>query len=100
MKNLIIKIQETNEGLAMICEEDFTVANAHAIKEALLQSIERKGNEILSLVTATAIDASGIQLAFVWKEALKAQGRKADVLVPDSENSKDLLDKTGITQIF
>jgi anti-anti-sigma regulatory factor len=100
MEKLIIKIQKTNEGLAMICEEDFNVANAQAIKEALLESVERKGNEILSLVTATTIDASGIQLAFVWKKALEAQGRRADVLFPNSENSKELLDKTGITQIF
>jgi anti-anti-sigma factor len=100
MENTILNIQETNQGTVMICEKDFNIVNAETIKEVLLQSAERKGNEVLSLVGATAIDASGIQLAFSWKKKLQAQGRKADVLLPLSENIKDLLDKTGITQIF
>jgi hypothetical protein len=100
MANPILTIIETNTRTEMVCESDFTVTNAEIIKTTLLESSERKGDEILSLVGATSIDASGIQLAFAWKTTLQNQRRHADVLLPQSANIKDLLDKTGITQIF
>jgi hypothetical protein len=100
MENTILKLVETGKGISMICNDDFSAANARAIQESLLKSSARKGDEVLSLAKAISIDVSGIQLAFAWKRALQAQGRKADVVLPQSENIKDLLDKTGITQIF
>jgi hypothetical protein len=84
----------------MKCEEDFTAENAASIKEALLASTARKGDEILLLSEATAIDVIGIQLAFAWKLALQRQQRKAEVLLPQPESIIDLLKKTGITQLF
>jgi hypothetical protein len=100
MANPVLKVQETDQGIIMIFEGEFTVGYVEMIKESLLQSAARKGNEILSLIGATSIDVSGIQLAFSWKKILQAQGRKADVLLPQSENIKDLLIKAGITQIL
>jgi anti-anti-sigma regulatory factor len=100
MANSILKVQETEQGITMAFEGDFTAANVEVIKEALLQSAARNGNEILSLIGATSIDASGIQLAFSWKKILEARGRKADVLLPQLENIKELLIKTGITTIL
>src|SRR4051812_45189218 len=100
MKDSILKIIEIYNKTEMICEADFVVANAVLIKKALLASVERKSDETLSLIAATSIDASGIQLAFAWKTALQNQGRNGEVLLPQSTNIKDLLEKTGITQIF
>jgi anti-anti-sigma factor len=100
MINAILNIQETDHGTTMAFEGEFTVANVETIKASLLQSAARKSDEILSLIAVTSIDASGIQLAFSWKKMLQNQGRKAYMMLPQSENIKDLLDKTGITQIF
>jgi anti-anti-sigma regulatory factor len=100
MANPILKIIEAKNSTEMICEGDFNVTNGESIKQALLESAARKGDEILSLAGATSIDASGIQLAFAWRTALQTQHRKADVLFPQSSDIKDLLEKTGITQIF
>jgi anti-anti-sigma regulatory factor len=100
MANTILNVQQTEKGVTMIYEGEFTVTNAHVIKEFLVQSVARESDEILSLFAATSIDASGIQLAFSWKKVLQSQGRKADVLLPQSEEIKDLLEKTGISQIL
>jgi hypothetical protein len=100
MNTKILSIAQTDSGTQMICESDFCVSNGAAIKEMLLQSLQRSGDETLSLTHATSIDVSGVQLAFSWKKALLAQGRKAIVLLPQGESIKDLLEKTGITQIF
>lgn len=100
MENTILKIEETDLGITMICDGDFTVTHAEFIKKELLDSAARKGDEILSLSNAKSIDVSGIQLAYSWKKILEAQGRQATVLLPQSENIKDLLEKTGLTKLF
>ena|SRR5687767_6481032 len=100
MANSLLKLQETDRGITMTFEGNFTAVNAEIIKEALLQSAARNGDEILSLLDATSVDASGIQLAFSWKKILQRRGRKADVLLPQLENIKELLIKTGITTIL
>jgi hypothetical protein len=100
MANSVLKVQETDQGITLTFEGDFTAVNGAIIKEALLQSAARNGNEILSLIGAISVDATGIQLAFSWKKILQAQGRKADVLLPQLENIRELLIKTGITTIL
>jgi anti-anti-sigma regulatory factor len=100
MTNKIVSMAQVGKEIHITCETDFNMSNALLIKEALLESVERDGDEVLSLTAATSIDVSGIQLAFSWKNALLAKGRKADVLLPVNESIKDLLVKTGITQIF
>jgi anti-anti-sigma regulatory factor len=100
MAKAILTIQKTDQGITMTFEGEFTVANVEIIKESLLQSAAREGDEVLSLTGATSIDVSGIQLAFSWKKILQAQGRKADVLLPQLDNIQDLLNKSGITQIL
>ncbi len=84
----------------MICSNGFNAANAESIKAELMESVERTGEEILSLQHATALDITGIQLAFAWRKALTAQGRKATVELPRAENINDLLVKTGVTKLF
>jgi hypothetical protein len=100
MANTVLNVQETDQGITMTFEGDFTVENVESIKASLLQSAARKGDEVLSLLGATSIDVSGIQLAFSWNKILQSQGRKAEVLLPQLENIKDLLNKSGITQIL
>jgi hypothetical protein len=100
MKEKIITTVQVGKEIHIICEADFNIGNAGLIKEALLESLERNGDEILSLTNTPAIDVSGIQLAFSWKHELEAQGRRAEVLLPGKEDIKDLLEKTGITQMF
>jgi anti-anti-sigma regulatory factor len=100
MANSVLNVHGTDRGITMTFEGEFAAVNVKMIKEALLESAARKSDEILSLTGATSIDVSGIQLAFSWKKALQAQGRKADVLPPESENIKDLLIKAGITTIL
>jgi anti-anti-sigma factor len=100
MAKIILEIIETESGITMAYEGEFNVTNVEHIKEALLQSAARKGNETLLLTAVTAMDVSGIQLAYSWKKILQAQGRKADVVLPQLESIKDLLEKTGLTQMF
>lgn len=100
MSNVILEITENNQVVHMICTNDFNASNAASIKVELMQSVERTGEEVLSLQQATALDITGIQLAFAWRKALVAQGRKAKVELPRAENINDLLVKTGITKLF
>lgn len=100
METNILSTTQSDNGTLIICQNDFCVLHAEVIKDTLLQSLQRSGDETLSLTDATSIDVSGIQLVFSWRKALQAQGRKATVLLPQTESIKDLLEKTGITQIF
>ncbi|HEY0653736.1 MAG TPA: STAS domain-containing protein [Chryseosolibacter sp.] len=84
----------------MICTVDFTATNAATIKAELMHSVERTGEEVLSLENVTSLDITGIQLAFAWRKALVAQGRKATVKLPRAGNINDLLEKTGIHKLF
>jgi hypothetical protein len=100
MKKEIFEILQKGNALQMVCSTDFSIANAQVIKKCLLMSVTRTGDEVLSLCEATSIDLTGIQLAFAWKQILKQQNRRGTVLLPEKEGIKDLLQKTGITEIF
>lgn len=100
MINVILPITESNQVIHMTCSHDFNATNAAAIQAELMQSVKRTGEEVLSLQHVTALDITGVQLAFAWRKALVAQGRKAKVELPRAENINDLLTKTGITKLF
>jgi hypothetical protein len=100
MANEILRVVQAGNETHIVCDQDFCAFNGEEIKETLLQSLERTGDETLSLTAATSIDLSGIQIAFSWKNLMTAQGRKGKVLLPDNESIKDLLMKTGLTQLF
>lgn len=100
MPNNIITTVHTDSGIEMKSEGDFVIANSEAIKKALMDSVMRNGAESLLLTNVTAIDVSGIQLAYAWKKTLESLGRNAKVIMPQTPEIKDLLQKTGINQIF
>jgi hypothetical protein len=100
MKEYELKIVNTENDMRIEVYGAFTMATSQNIKNELLASLLRSSNETLDLTNANAIDVIGIQLAYGWKKALEANQRKATVILPESENIKDLFVKTGITQIL
>jgi anti-anti-sigma factor len=94
-------LKNTEENQIQIeVEGEFTIGTSEAIKPKLISSIERSGPETLQLKNVTTMDVAAVQLAYAWKKELKKNGRKGTVVCPEDENIKDLLVKTGITQIL
>lgn len=79
---------------------DFTSECMEQLKSDLLESVLRTGNEALDLSSAGRMDVVGIQYAYAWKKALTEKQRTATITLPAAETVKDLLGKTGITQIL
>jgi anti-anti-sigma regulatory factor len=95
-----IKTASTENGILLEVHGEFTIATCENVKTELLASLARQGNETLDLSKATHVDVIGIQLAYAWKKCLQKKHREAIVILPESENIKDLFVKTGITQIL
>jgi hypothetical protein len=100
MKENALKIVNTAHGLQMEVHGEFTIATSENIKNELVASLSREGNEALDLRHATMIDVIGIQLTYSWKKALEKKQRTGQVILPESESIKDLFVKIGITQIL
>jgi hypothetical protein len=98
--NNLVKKTETENVLHLAVENEFTIVTSGEIKQELAASTERSGQESLILTNVSALDVAAIQLAYAWKKALLKQGRQGAVVLPELENIKDLLVKTGITQIL
>jgi anti-anti-sigma regulatory factor len=95
-----LKIVKTENATQLEVRGEFTLRCGEGIKKDLISSASREGSESLDLTHASAMDVAGIQLAYAWKKALEGDGRKGNVILPESENIKDLFAKTGITQIL
>jgi hypothetical protein len=95
-----LKLNDKGNTLEIELEGDFVLRSCDEIKIQLLKSLDRSGAETLVLKDATSFDVSAIQLVFAWKKSLEKQGRIATVVLPDNQDIKDLLSKTGITQIL
>jgi hypothetical protein len=100
MKEYELKIVNTENDIRIEVSGDVTIATSEKIASELLRSLLSAGNGTLDLTNATTIDVVGIQLAYAWKKAFAHKQRKAIVILPQSENIKDLFVKTGITQIL
>jgi anti-anti-sigma regulatory factor len=100
MKENTIKIANTENGIQLEVHGEFTMSTCENIKKELLASLSRAGNETLDLSNASHVDVVGIQFAYAWKKSLQENLREAIVILPQSENIKDLFVKTGITQIL
>ena len=94
------KVDEAAHGMLISCDGEFTFKNSVEIRTVLGQSAVRSSNEVLCLKNATAIDITGIQIASAWKRTLVAQGRVAEVVLPESHDLHDLLLKTGSAKLF
>jgi anti-anti-sigma regulatory factor len=99
MENEITPVK-TNNATQLQMDGEFTLRFGEKIKQDLISSASEEGIQSLDLTHASAMDVAGIQLAFAWKRALQDNGKKAQVILPESENIKDLFAKTGITQIL
>jgi hypothetical protein len=95
-----LKLVKTENAAHLEVRGEFTLRCGEGIKKDLISSISEESNESLDLTHACAMDVAGIQLAYAWKKALQDNGKKANVILPESENIKDLFAKTGITQIL
>jgi hypothetical protein len=100
MKENEMKIVNADGGIRLEVYGEFTMATSESIKKELIASQSREGNETLDLTKASMMDVIGIQLAYAWKKALKENQRTGTVILPNSENIKDLFVKTGVTQIL
>jgi ABC-type transporter Mla MlaB component len=101
-KDLImsLKTTQTPGTEELTIEGDFNLRNIAHAKAALLESNSRKNDEALNLKNVTALDLAGVQLAYAWRKSLQAQGRQATITLPEDEGIKDLIKKTGITNIL
>jgi anti-anti-sigma factor len=99
METYALKNTEENH-IQIEIEGEFSIGTCEAIRPQLTSSIERTGLDTLQLKNVTTMDVSAIQLAYAWKKELKKTGRIGTVVCPEDENIKDLLVKTGITQIL
>lgn len=100
MKENELKIVTTENGLRLEVSGEFTTATIENIKNKLVESQSREGNEVLDLTHASVMDVVGIQLAYAWKTNLKHNQRTGTVNLPESDDIKDLFVKVGITQIL
>jgi hypothetical protein len=94
-----IKTTNRDNVLHIEVEGDFVLATCEAVRLQLLKSLQRPGPECLSLSEVTGIDVAAIQLAIAWKRSLANQQRIATIVLPKQDDIKELLIKTGITQI-
>ena len=100
MSKPTFKIEKRNEETALLVQGDISVKHTGELKEYLLQSISRNGNEMLVLNQVTEFDVASAQLTYSWKKKLEHQGRKVSIQLPENKNLRELLDKTGITKIL
>jgi hypothetical protein len=100
MTDNILKIIHDGNVIQMKGEAEFTIAHADAVQSALRESCGRSGDETLNLHNVKALDICGIQLALAWQRCLRAQERKGVIQLPEDENIRDLITKTGITKLF
>lgn len=100
MKTNELKIVSTGKEIRLEIQGDVTIGTRKKIKNDLLPSVATEGNMSLDLSQANMMDVTGIQLAYAWKKALAQNQRTGIVILPESENIKDLFVKTGITQIL
>jgi anti-anti-sigma factor len=95
-----IVIQESGDETHIRCEGEFTISSLRKLNDILRTTIEGTGDIKLSLTHITAIDVTGIQLLYAWKNQLEASGRSTVVLFPEAKTVNDLLIKTGIIKLF
>jgi len=100
MAKSTLQIKKNKKGVQLHVQGNLNVQHANDLKKFFLQSISRSSNEMLILNQVTAFDVASIQLTHLWKMSLKKQGRTASIELPESESLKDLLEKTGITNIL
>jgi hypothetical protein len=100
MKNLILKTEPHHNTLGLVIEGECKVQNSFTLREFLLESVCRAGDETLILTHVTALDISGFQLIYLWKQRLESQSRRANISLPLDKGLTDLLEKTGITKIL
>jgi anti-anti-sigma regulatory factor len=100
METNTVKNIEGENGLEIEVNGEFSVGTCKDIRQQLELSLERSGHETLVLKNVTTMDVVAIQLTYAWKNALAKSGRKGTIVPPDEESIKDLLVKTGITQIL
>jgi hypothetical protein len=100
METNAIENIESENGLEIEVGREFTTETFKIVRQQLLSSLERSGPETLLLKDVATIDIAAIQLAYAWKKKLSKDGRRVTIVLPEDENIKDLLVKTGITQIL
>lgn len=94
------KTEKHNEDTLLMVEGAINVKHTKELKKFLLQSFSRQGSEKLVLNHVTEFDVASAQLTYSWKRGLEQQGRKVSIELPQNQNLRELLDKTGITKIL
>jgi anti-anti-sigma regulatory factor len=99
LNTLNVTHSETDKTFVGSLVGELTIATAGQLKLSLL-SMETDKPMVLSLAQVTAIDLACIQVLYAWKHTLLTVGKKVQILLPEGEALKELLEKTGITKLI
>lgn len=90
------EISETNRGTLLSATGDLTVQASRLFKEHLDGIIERGLPVQLSLENISTLDASAIQIIYLFRKRCEAYNATAEVILPAAENLITLLTATGL----
>jgi hypothetical protein len=100
MAKATLKMETSAGETSLLVRGELKVQQAAELKDFFLQSVRRSGKETLVLHDVTAFDIASAQLTHLWKKSLEQQGRQPSISLPKDQGVKELLEKTGITNLL